>query len=103
MTEPCAVDGCTNPAATSARLAFCWAHAKRRQRKGTVDGQVRPYGRPAAQLLRNAAARLADAEDDDEHRRADRMLQEYARKLARRNVQQGAKTAPTADRRRPQP
>lgn len=69
----CSVDGCAKEAA---RGGLCWGHIKRRQRKRTVSGELRAWGRPPPQLLVDAALSVADADtaDDGAWRRAKDLL-----------------------------
>jgi hypothetical protein len=93
-THPCAVEGCRKPAMR--RASLCVGHLKRRQRGKDLSTPLRPYGRSDTEVIRAAAKRYAHAEDDDEYRRAARMLSEYVRTrgVRRRIVQQPTDTPP---------
>lgn len=68
----CAVDGCPNEAAP--RKALCWAHVKRRQRGESLESPPRRYGRTLFQAICDAARIYANAEDEEDFRRARRLL-----------------------------
>jgi hypothetical protein len=75
---PCSVDDCPNEANRGGR---CWAHAKRKARGQDANTLARPSG---LERLREAALRYADAEDDEDFRRAEDNLRKAAYAIARR-------------------
>jgi hypothetical protein len=77
----CAVDGCENDAA---RGGLCWAHVKEKQRTGKLSPLSK---RPASALerLTEAAIAYAEAEEDDEFRRARDNLRKSAAAYAVRH------------------
>lgn len=74
----CSVDGCESPAAKG---GLCWAHAKRRAKGQDANVLPRPSG---LERLREAALKYADAEGDEDFRRAEDNLRKAAAALMRR-------------------
>ena len=71
----CSEPECINLAARNGK---CWAHA-RRQAKGPLQERLSPV-----QRLCESAIQYANAEDDDEYRRAKDRLYQAARNVSRK-------------------
>lgn len=71
----CSVDGCTRHVE---KQGLCAAHRKRKQRGQEVSAPVRDYRMKAEERLSKAALRYANAESDDEYRRAKVLLAKYS-------------------------
>lgn len=70
----CEVEGCTR---TAVRPGRCETHRKQ-ERRGKSPGPIREYGLRPLERVTRASLRHADAEGDDEYRRAKDLLRKYA-------------------------
>lgn len=93
----CAVDGCERPAK---KAGVCWAHRKRKQRKGhglptpDISAPVREYGLHPRQHLERVSLLHADADTDEGYRRARDLLVKYALALARACARRSKENVP---------
>lgn len=87
IDHPCSVDGCPKEAA---RGGLCWGHVKKRQRGQTVNEALTERPESKIDVLREAALAYAEAEEDDDFRRAEDSLRKAAERF-------GAETARRAE------
>lgn len=79
----CIADGCPNAAK---RRGLCWTHLKRAKRGVPSERAVRGYRMTKKERLDKAIARYANAETDEEYRRASRLVEKYASEGSRVEV-----------------
>jgi hypothetical protein len=78
----CVVENCPNEAKKGGK---CWGHAKRATRGLSIMVNLMPRKQTNIERLRAAAIAYAEAESDEDFRRADERLRTAARDYQRRN------------------
>lgn len=82
----CTGPGCSRPAA---RAQLCWGHLRQARRHGILR-PLEPRGQIPWDRVREAAIALADAETDDELRRAEERLRAAVVAYSQRRDQRSA-------------
>lgn len=85
LMRTCSVDGCRKWSAPR-EGGLCYAHARRRRRRKALESPVREYGMQPLELVTRASLRHADAEDQDEYRRARDLLRKHADAYGKRTA-----------------
>jgi hypothetical protein len=73
----CSIDGCQKEAV----YGLCWAHRKRKQRGKPLSEPLREVGLGPVVQLQRAALRYAEAEEDEEFKKAKDLLYQHGRRL----------------------
>lgn len=81
--ENCSVDDCPNAAR---RAGLCWTHLKRKKRGIPLEREVRGYRMTKRERISRAIALYANAETDEDFRRADALLEKYTTDGGRKRI-----------------
>ena len=83
---PCKVDGCDAfvDRRRGGRDGYCRGHYDRKRDGRTIEGPLRRWGQTVAQMLVEAGLRLANAESDEEFKRAMFAVLDARRRKGRR-------------------